>query len=191
MIKMKNRLLGNEIDRMPDFAFKMMKVMFAVYYTFRPAGKYLKKFGIRPGFTVVDWGCGPGAFVRSASAMTGENGMVYAVDLHEMAIASVEKLIKKWSLKNVRAVLTEGNRSSIPDDAADLVYALDMFHMVSDPDSFLKELNRITKKEGSLIIEDGHQPRSLAKDKILRSRCWVIDREEKRFLRCSPVKPVN
>jgi ubiquinone/menaquinone biosynthesis C-methylase UbiE len=184
---MKNRLFGNEVDMMPDFTFRMMKVFFAVYYFFRPAGKYLNKFGINSGFTVIDYGCGPGACIRDASAMVGNEGTVYAVDIHEIAIATVEKLIRKHNLTNVKVVLADGSKSAIPDEAGDLVYALDMFHMISDTDSFLKELNRITRKNGTLIIEDGHQPRALSKEKILKSGFWKITGEEKRFLKCTPV----
>ncbi|WP_368733850.1 methyltransferase domain-containing protein [Desulfobacter hydrogenophilus] len=41
-----------------------------------------------------------------------------------------------------------------------MVYARDMFHMVEKPDVFLNELSRLVKKEGTIIIEDGHQPRT-------------------------------
>ena len=183
----KNRLYGNEIDRMPDFTFRMMKIFFVIYYFFKPAGKYLQKFGIKPGYTVVDYGTGTGAFIKDASIMVGSSGTVYAVDIHEIAIESVQSIISKYDLPNVIPVLTDGNKSAVDDEAAALVCALDMFHMVSDTDSFLKELNRITKKNGTLIIEDGHQPRALSKEKILRSGYWTIAGEEKRFLRCIPL----
>ena len=39
-----------------------------------------------------------------------------------MAIDSVEELIRKYSLKNVRTILTDGNSTSLPDEAADLIY---------------------------------------------------------------------
>jgi ubiquinone/menaquinone biosynthesis C-methylase UbiE len=188
---MKNILFGNEVERMPDLAFRMMRIIFVIYYFFRPARKYLQKFGIKPGFTVVDYGCGTGAYIRDASSMVGENGIVYAVDIHELAISSAENLIRRHNLSNVRTILTDGNRTSIPDETADLVFAIDMFHMVKDTGSFLKELNRITRNEGILIIEDGHQPRALSREKILKSGFWKITREEKRFLICTPVKPVT
>jgi ubiquinone/menaquinone biosynthesis C-methylase UbiE len=187
---MKNKLFGNEIDRMPDFTFRLMKVFFKIHYFLKPAGKYLDKFGIKPGFTVVDYGCGPGAFIRDASRLVGESGLVYAADIHELAVESAEQIIQKYSLKNVRAVLTGSGKSPIPDNAADLIFALDMFHMISDTVSFLGELNRIMKNDGILIIEDGHQPRAQTKEKILGSGYWKITGEEKRFLRCSPEKKV-
>jgi ubiquinone/menaquinone biosynthesis C-methylase UbiE len=185
---MKKVLFGNEVDRMPDFAFRMMKLLFIIYYFLKPAKKYLKKFGIIPGSTVIDYGCGTGACIKDASSIVGGKGIVYAVDVHEMAIASVEKLVKKHNLTNVKPILTDGKKSEIPDNIADLIYALDMFHMVRETDLFLKELCRITKQEGILIIEDGHQPRADAKEKILKSGFWKIIKEEKKFLKCSPVK---
>jgi ubiquinone/menaquinone biosynthesis C-methylase UbiE len=185
---MKKVLFGNEVERMPDFAFRMMKLLFIIYYFLKPAKKYLKKFGIIPGSTVIDYGCGTGACIKDASSIVGGKGIVYAVDVHEMAIASVEKLVKKHNLTNVKPVLADGKKSEIPDGTADLIYALDMFHMVKETDLFLKELCRITKQNGILIIEDGHQPRSASKEKILRSGFWRIIKEERKFLKCSPVK---
>jgi ubiquinone/menaquinone biosynthesis C-methylase UbiE len=57
--------------------------------------------------------------------------------------------------------------------------------MVKDTDPFLKELHRITKPGGTLYLEDGHQPRTLAKEKVLKSGCWVISRETKNFMQCT------
>jgi ubiquinone/menaquinone biosynthesis C-methylase UbiE len=185
---MKKVLFGNEVEKMPDFAFRVMKLFFIIYYFLKPAKKYLKKFGIKPGSTIIDYGCGTGACIKDASSLVGENGKVYAVDVHELAITSVEKLKKKYNLANVTTVLTDGKKTEIPDNTADLIYALDMFHMVKETDLFLKELCRITNQDGVLIIEDGHQPRSASKEKILKSGFWKIIEEEKKFLKCSPVK---
>ncbi|MDP3003283.1 MAG: methyltransferase domain-containing protein [Bacteroidales bacterium] len=183
---MKNVLFGNEMERMPVFVFRIMKIFFKVYYFFKPVDHYISEFGIKPGDTIIDYGCGPGDYIRSVSRLVGEEGLVYAVDIHELAISSVEKLIRKYELKNVRTVLTDSVSVNIADNEADLIYAIDMFHMVKDTDSFLKGLCRITSANGFLIIEDGHQPRSLSKEKIEHSGCWEILEEHKRFLKCRP-----
>ena len=96
--------------------------------------------------------------------------------------------IKKHNLTNVIPVLSHGSGSDIPDDACDLIFAIDMFHMVKEPYQFLKELCRIIRINGILIIEDGHQPRTATREKILKSGCWKIITEEKRFLRCTHLK---
>ena len=172
---------------MPDRAFRWMKLFFRVYYFLKPVKSYADTFGIRPGYTVIDFGCGPGDYLRYVAGLVGKEGLVYAVDIHKLAIESVEKLIRKHSLTNVRPVLSDGNHVAIPDHSADLIYALDMFHMIKDPNNFLRELCRILKPDGVLVLEDGHQPRILTKNKILESGCWTIPEEKKRNLRCRTV----
>lgn len=185
---MKNIILGNEVERMPDFAFRFMKFLFHIFYFFKSVRKDLVNFGVEKGDTVADWGCGTGAYVKETSEMVGADGKVYAVDVHELSIESVKKIILRNNLLNVIPVLSNGIKTDIPDNAVNIVFALDMFHMVKNTDLFLKEICRITRDDGCLFIEDGHQPRKAAREKILKSGCWKIIAEQKRYMKCSPVK---
>ena len=112
--------------------------------------------------------------------------MVYAVDIHELAIKSAFRIIEKHNLKNVKPVLTDGKTVNIPQHTADIIYCLDMFHMVKDTPSFLQELNRLAKPGGTLYLEDGHQPRTSSREKVLKSGCWDILTEKKSFMVCTP-----
>jgi len=60
--------------------------------------------------------------------------------------------------------------------------------MVEDVNSFLYELKRLIKKDGILILEDGHQKRELLKEKVRRSGKWEIIEETERHIRCKPLK---
>jgi len=62
-----------------------------------------------------------------------------------------------------------------------------MFHMVKDTRTFMVELHRIIKPDGVLILEDGHQPRALAKEKVSQAGCWKIISETKAYMKCSPI----
>ncbi len=179
---------GKEMDRMPDFAFRAMAAMFVLRDRLTTPGDRLGKFGILKGQTVVDYGCGTGSYLKRASELAGENGTVFAVDIHELAIKAVEKRIVRENLYNVKALLAKEEKCPLGDSAADVIYALDMFHMVSDPDSFLRELNRILKPSGSLYLSDGHQSRREARVKMLKSGCWTIEKEEKYCMHLRPVK---
>ena len=111
--------------------------------------KVMEGFGIRKGFAVVDFGCGPGRYVRKASALVGPKGRVFA---------------------------------------ADVAYALDMFHAVRDPAAFLKEIRRIVKPGGRLILEDGHQSRASTIAKVSAcSAMWKIMGETRLAVICEPV----
>jgi len=184
---MKKVFCGNEMDKMPDWAFRIMAFMFNAADLFISGNKKLDPFNIQKGQTVVDYGSGTGRYLPQASGLVGDEGLVYAVDIHELAVKSAFRTIVKHNLKNVRPLLTDGKTVDIPSQTADVIYALDMFHMVKNTQPFLKELNRITKPGGSLFLEDGHQPRSLTREKVLNSACWNIVEETKRFIKCSPV----
>lgn len=167
-------------------AFSAMAFIFRIRDRINPPEKKVSRFGIRPGMTVVDYGCGPGGYLESAAGLAGPDGIVYAVDIHERAIESVSQLITKTRQKTIIPVLAEGYNSGLATGSADLVYALDMFHMVPDTAAFLKELLRITKSDGILIIDDGHQPRDRTRQLISGSGLFEIISEEKDLLRCSP-----
>ncbi|MBI9077296.1 MAG: class I SAM-dependent methyltransferase [Desulfatibacillum sp.] len=179
---------GQEMDRMPGWAFRGMSLIFSIRDRFFPVDSLLEKFPITEGMTVVDYGCGPGSYIKLASRLVGAWGMVYAVDVHELAVAAIEKRVRQEGLGNVRPVLAQKDRCPVEDEAADLVWALDMFHMVSRPKEFLQELNRITKPGGLLYIDDGHQPRKNSKEKIVESGAWAIEEETAKFMKCIPVK---
>jgi ubiquinone/menaquinone biosynthesis C-methylase UbiE len=183
---MKKVFCGNEMDRMPGWAFKSMAFMFNVADIFKSPDKKLEPFNIQKGQIVIDYGSGTGRYLPAASVLVGEEGLVYAVDIHELAVKSALQQIEKHHLKNVMPIQTDGKTVNIPSHTADMIYALDMFHMVKDTNSFLQELKRLLKPDGILFLEDGHQPRTLTRDKIVKSGCWDIAEEKKSFVRCQP-----
>jgi len=176
---------GKGRESIPDVGFKAMTLIMKLMDVLgRHSQKNFKTLGLKPGQTVIDYGCGPARYIGFASGAVGQKGKVIAVDIHPLAIAKVKEKIKKLSLTNVEAVLAENNRTPISDETADIVYALDMFHMVENPDLFLKELSRLVKKDGTIIIEDGHQPRTQTIQKIKHSGCLKIVQETKSHVKC-------
>ena len=183
---MKKVLCGNEMDKMPDWAFRVMAFMFNVADIFSSPKKRLAPFNIRPGQTVIDYGSGTGRYLPPAAELVGSQGLVYAVDIHALAVEAAFRQIRKYNLKHVKPVQTDGKTVNIPSQAADIIYALDMFHMVKDTDRFLTELRRLIKPDGVLYLEDGHQPRSQTREKVLKPGCWEITGETKSFIKCKP-----
>lgn len=173
------------IDRMSDLAFKLMNIAFVIVDVIYPTvDRRIPGFGIHQGMTVVDYGCGPGRYTMRFARVVGETGKVYAVDVHELAIQSVRQKITKYNLSNVEPVLAQGYDSGLPTGVADVVCAIDMFFSVHDPNAFLKELSRITKTTGFLVIDDGHQSRRTTKEKIKASGYWRIQQETSDHLKC-------
>ncbi|MCD4682245.1 MAG: hypothetical protein K8R86_03090, partial [Bacteroidales bacterium] len=73
----------SEIDKIPNVAFTIMTLIFIIRNFIKPMGRCIDKFGIRKGNVIVDYGCGPGMHIKRASGLVGNEGLVYAVDIHE------------------------------------------------------------------------------------------------------------
>jgi ubiquinone/menaquinone biosynthesis C-methylase UbiE len=174
-------------ERMSDTSFKLMNLTFKVLdFLFPYIDKRVKSFGLQPGMTVVDYGCGPGRYTERFVKLVGETGKVYAVDIHEMAIETIQHKADKYGWRNVVPLLASGYNSSVPDHVGDVVCALDMFFIIKQPTEFLAELQRIAKTNGLLIIDDGHQLRQATRQKILDSGLWNIVEETRDHLKCKP-----
>lgn len=171
-----------------NLSYKLMVLTYKIQDFFSKPSNILCEFGIKEGFNVVDFGCGPGRYIKWASELVGETGRVFAVDIHEIAIKCVKKRIKKFNLHNVIPILNkDDNCGQIEDKSVDLVYALDMFHQVEDSKKFLNQLHRIVKNKGWLILEDGHQSREITRNRVKESELWKIETENKRYLKLLPV----
>jgi len=137
-----------------------------------------ESFGIRPGMVVVDYGCGPGRYTVEFARLTGPDGKVIAVDLVEIALQETEKKVKQYGFNNVELKLAQGYGSGIPEGSADMVCAVDMFHHV-DPEPFLKEVSRIAKPDGTMVISGGHQTRNSIKRAVASTGLWALSEEAK------------
>jgi ubiquinone/menaquinone biosynthesis C-methylase UbiE len=90
---MKNRMFGYKMDRMPNFAFRMMVAIFRIRDMVGSADTLLEEFDIREGQTVVDYGCGPGSYIARASKLVGDNGHQSRDEARQKILAS-----GKWDI---------------------------------------------------------------------------------------------
>ncbi len=115
----------------------------------------LKEVGIKPGFRVLDYGCGPGGYVIPLAELVGESGKVYALDIHPLAIRKVHNIASKKQLANVGTILSDC-KTGLHRNSLDTVLLYDVFHHLSDRDRVLKELYRVLKPYGILSFSDHH-----------------------------------
>ncbi len=177
----------SHIERMPNFAFRIMSATMALKDLVYPTiDKRVLTFGIQQGMTVVDYGCGPGRYTTRFAKLVGKAGKAYAVDVQPLAIEMVKSMITKQDLSNVVPVLAKGYDTGLPDKIANVVCALDMFFALREPTIFLREVRRIAKPEGMLVIDDGHQSRQATLQKIEASGYWRVMEETRDHLKCLP-----
>jgi len=151
---------GSIMDKpMSNFDFKFMLVGYKFRDFFRPRINILEEVGIRQGFHVLDYGCGPGGYIIPLVKLVGESGKVYALDIHPLSIQKVRDIVSKRQLTNVEIILSDW-QTGLPDNSLDAVLLYDAFHNLSDPDMVLKELYRVLKPNGILSFSDHHMKKN-------------------------------
>jgi ubiquinone/menaquinone biosynthesis C-methylase UbiE len=132
-----------------------MALTFKVRDFFKPRRDIVKEVGIKEGFRMLDYGCGPGSYVTAVAELVGNSGKIYALDVNPVAIKMVKKIAAKKRLPNVETILSDC-KTGLPDDDIDVVLLYDTFHDLTDPNKVLEELHRVLKPNGILSFSDHH-----------------------------------
>ena len=172
-------------ELMSDRFFKVMCGIMRFHDMILPNAvrKRTEQFGIEKGMTVVDYACGPGRYAVQVSKLTGDDGEVIAVDIKQIALDKTSEWAKKLGLTNITTRLANGYDSGLESGTADVVFAVDVFHMIEKHDLFLSELRRICKDDGRLILSGGHWSRKKVKTITEASGLWELEKDGKDILR--------
>ena len=159
--------------------FKLMSFAFKFRDFFLPRKNILKEVGIKPGFHVLDYGCGPGGYIIAAAELVGKSGKIYALDIHPPAIQTVQSIILKRQLTNVETICSDCN-TGLPDNSVDVVLLYDTLHSLSDPNGVLEELRRVLKPDGILSFSDHHMKENEIVSKVTSRGLFRLSRKGKR-----------
>jgi len=162
-----------------NLGFRLM----AFGYRFRdlrlPRMNILKDVGIKPGFHVLDYGCGPGSYILPLAELVGESGKIYALDIHPLAIQKVQDIASKRQVANVETILSDC-KTGLLDNSLDVVLLYDAFHDLSGPGGVLEELHRVLKPNGVLSFSDHHMKEYEIVSQVTNGRLFRLSRKGKR-----------
>jgi len=140
---------------MSNVWFRLMAVEFKIRDAINPREETDAEIGLEQGFTVLDFGCGPGGYVIPVSKAIGEKGKLYALDVMPVAISMVKDRVKRSNLSNVETILSPCD-TGLETNSLDVVLLYDVYHDLEDKEGVLQELNRVLKKNGKLSFSDHH-----------------------------------
>ncbi len=107
--------------------------------------------GVKPNDRVLDLACGPGfvalEFARHAREVVG-------VDLTAEMLKKARGLAQTEGLQNVTFRRADVNRLPFPNGSFDLVVTRAAFHHFPEPERVLKEMARVIKLNGRILISD-------------------------------------
>ncbi len=94
----------------------------------------LRDFGVHQGQTVLDFGCGEGAYTIPAAKIVGKHGTVYALDQAESRLDTLRAKAKSAGIKNIRIMVSAAPASvELADESVDFILLYDISFLVSSP----------------------------------------------------------
>ena len=164
---------------MSDLHFEVMSFGFKIRDLFLPRRNVLNEIGIKPGFHILDYGCGSGSYSIPVADMVGNLGKVYALDIHPLAIRRVRDIASKRRLTNIETICSVC-ATGLPNDSVDVALLYDTFNCLSEPDEVLKELHRVLKPNGILSFSDHHLKKEEIVPKVTNSSLFQVMKKGKR-----------
>jgi len=118
----------------------------------QPPEKIVEWMVVKPGMFLLEVGPGTGTFTFAAAKGVGEAGRVYAIDIQESIVTSLNKKIKQRGYSNIIVKQTSAYELPYPDGNFDRVYMVAVLGEIPDRQRALKEFSRVLKEDGCLAI---------------------------------------
>jgi len=148
----------------------------------QPPDKIIERSSIKRGMTVVDLGCGSGAFTPFVARVVGEQGKVYAVDIQPAMLQQLERKLAKaenQDIKNIELKRASAYELPFEENSVDLVYMVTVLQEIPDKGKALREIGRILKPGGILAVTeflpDPDYPLRSTTIKICQREGFVLD----------------
>ena len=144
-------------SRIAHLLFRLMDPVMEIPFRYRffDPVTTLNGAGIRSGQEILEIGCGTGFFTIPAAKLVGDEGCVYAVDSHPMAIEQVARKIQDAGLTNVKLIKADAMEVGLAIGCTDLVL---LFGVIPSPvislDRLLPEIHRLLRSEGTLAVKN-------------------------------------
>jgi SAM-dependent methyltransferase len=113
----------------------------------------LDRVGIRPGWHVVDIGCGPLGILDLLSARVGPAGQVVGLEWEPRFISMAESVLAERHLTNVRLVEADATATGLPRATFDFVHERLVLHLQPHPERILAEMVALVRPGGIVAVQ--------------------------------------
>ena len=116
---------------------------------------FVARSGAQPGMTVLEIGCGSGAFTTAMAHAVRPEGHVHALDIQADMLRQLRRKLAKPAYQDITNVtLHEHNAYDLPfeDGTLDLVYLVTVLPEIPDQLRALAEIKRVLKPGGILAV---------------------------------------
>jgi ubiquinone/menaquinone biosynthesis C-methylase UbiE len=140
--------MNDDLDR------EIQRLRRQVLWAWDKESRNLGWFGLRDGMSILEVGSGPG-FVTEHLLALCPNSHITCVEIDPDLILPAERYLQSRGLEG-RYSIIQGDvmTMDLPDNAFDFAFARFVFQHLRDPQRALREIGRVLKPGGKLVIHD-------------------------------------
>jgi SAM-dependent methyltransferase len=127
---------------------------------------------INKGDVILDIGCGTGVDTILAAMMAGPTGKAVGIDIVPEMLQRARSNVALTGLKNASFESTSGGILPFSDNEFDVVISNGVINLIPDKAALLKEVSRVLKPGGRLMLADQVAIGSVQKDMKTRLANW-------------------
>jgi ubiquinone/menaquinone biosynthesis C-methylase UbiE len=127
----------------------------------------IKKANISKGMIVADIGCGTADVSFKIAKLVEPKGKVIGLDANPAAVKYGTTMASVHNIKNVEFIFGDAEKIKLGNKSVDVSYSRFLLSHVKNPQAVLQEMIRITRPEGTVMIEDTDLS------------CWCVEPENK------------
>ena len=119
--------------------------------------KNVEQSGIQPGMEIADLGSGSGHYTLAIAKALASTGKVYAIDINKDLLTKLKNNAVKENLFNIEVIwgdIDNINGTKLRDYSVDMVFACNIMFQLENKLDFIKEVKRILKPGGMVVIID-------------------------------------
>jgi ubiquinone/menaquinone biosynthesis C-methylase UbiE len=136
--------------------------------------KLLRMLAPAPGERVLEVGPGTGYYTLAVADRLGPGGQIDALDLQQPMLDEMMARAHARGLSNVVPVQRDARQMPFPDAVFDAAFLVATLGEIPDRDRALRELHRVLKPGGRLVVGEGQPDPHMLTIDDLRSRAEAI-----------------
>lgn len=128
---------------------------------------------LRPGYRVVDVGCGAGIDSLIAARMVAPDGEVIGIDMTPAMLEKARKAAEEAGLQSVGFRMGYAETLPIEDGWADVIISNGVLNLMPDKQAALREMARVLKPGGHIQIGDILVQKQIPEDARQKIELWT------------------
>ena len=167
-----------------NIAYWMIRVMHdnPLLAVVRNPHRILRAAGLEERQTVLEVGCGPGFFTIPAAEIVGDEGHVYAVDVHPRAVARVKKKVEHMAVANVTPLCVNASDTGLPGGSIDSAFLFGVRYIAGGLAGVIAELGRVVRPGGILSVEKTRDSETALIEEVARGGFTFMERRKRIFV---------